>query len=184
MKAFPLSFISFLQYLPHTNLCLSDFAEGVGASPYVMNCNVTINTQDISVGRSIATAIRESTPGGLPGVQVLALPHEGTVEIACNVESVKGDPPSHLTDEPWPSFTIDGQKYCHPPASLITARVAELARRQGVGLEGTALVGFTPHECRRLAEFALSQGIAEFWKEQRRIHMWKESVVEPVKHSQ
>ncbi|XP_078795905.1 formiminotransferase N-terminal subdomain-containing protein isoform X2 [Oryzias latipes] len=144
---------------------------GVGASPYVMNCNVTINTQDISVGRSIATAIRESTPGGLPGVQVLALPHEGTVEIACNVESVKGDPPSHLTDEPWPSFTIDGQKYCHPPASLITARVAELARRQGVGLEGTALVGFTPHECRRLAEFALSQGIAEFWKEQRRIHM-------------
>ncbi|XP_020568777.1 formimidoyltransferase-cyclodeaminase isoform X3 [Oryzias latipes] len=43
---------------------------GVGASPYVMNCNVTINTQDISVGRSIATAIRESTPGGLPGVQI------------------------------------------------------------------------------------------------------------------
>ncbi|XP_024142721.1 formiminotransferase N-terminal subdomain-containing protein isoform X3 [Oryzias melastigma] len=144
---------------------------GVGASPYVMNCNVTIDTQDISVGRSIATAIRESTPGGLPGVQVLALPHEGTVEIACNVESVKGDPPCHLAAEPWPSFTIDGQKYCHPPASLITARVAELAGRQGVGLKGTALVGFTPHECRSLAEFALSQGIAEFWKEQRRIRM-------------
>ncbi|XP_019955196.2 formiminotransferase N-terminal subdomain-containing protein [Paralichthys olivaceus] len=145
---------------------------GVGAGPYVMNCNVTINTQDIAIGRSIATAIRTSTPGGLPGVQVLALPHEGAVEIACNVESVKGSPPTHASaDEPWPSFNIEGQPYYHAPASLITARVTELAGRQGVGTKHTALVGFTPHECRGLAELALSQGIAEFWKEQRRIRM-------------
>ncbi|XP_072252636.1 formiminotransferase N-terminal subdomain-containing protein isoform X1 [Leuresthes tenuis] len=144
---------------------------GVGASPYVMNCNVTIDTRDITLGRSIAKAIRESTSGGLPGVQVLALPHEGALEIACNVESVKGDPPNHLAGEPWPSFSIDGQLYCHVPASLITSRVAELAGRQGVGIKDTALVGFTPRECRGLAEFALSQGLAEFWKEHRRIHM-------------
>nr|XP_020462191.1 formimidoyltransferase-cyclodeaminase-like isoform X2 [Monopterus albus]XP_020462192.1 formimidoyltransferase-cyclodeaminase-like isoform X2 [Monopterus albus]XP_020462193.1 formimidoyltransferase-cyclodeaminase-like isoform X2 [Monopterus albus]XP_020462194.1 formimidoyltransferase-cyclodeaminase-like isoform X2 [Monopterus albus]XP_020462196.1 formimidoyltransferase-cyclodeaminase-like isoform X2 [Monopterus albus] len=145
---------------------------GVGASPYVMNCNVTIDTQDIVFGRSIATAIRESTPGGLPGLQVLALPHEGAVEIACNVESIKGSPPSHMTaGEPWPFFSIGGQLYCHAPASLITARVAELAGRQGVGIKGTALVGFTPLECRALAELALSQGIGEFWKEQHRIRM-------------
>lgn len=123
------------------------------------------------MGRSIASAIRESTPGGLPGVQVLALPHDGTVEIACNVESVKGNPPSHLAKEPWPSFRIDGQLYCHAPASLITCRVAELAARQGVSVKGTALVGFTPLECRGLAELALSHGIAEFWKEQHRIRM-------------
>ncbi|CAJ1078681.1 formiminotransferase N-terminal subdomain-containing protein [Xyrichtys novacula] len=145
---------------------------GVGACPYVMNCNVTIDTQDIALGRSIATAIRESTPGGLPGVQVLALPHEGTVEIACNVESVKGDPPGHMTmSEQWPTFSIDSHPYCHAPASLITARVAELAGKQGVTVKGTALVGFTPHECRGLAELALTQGIAEFWKEQRRFRM-------------
>ncbi|KAF7667294.1 hypothetical protein LDENG_00068750 [Lucifuga dentata] len=145
---------------------------GVGASPYVMNCNVTIDTQDIAMGRGIATAIRESTPGGLPGVQVLALPHEGAVEIACNVESVKGSPPSHMAaGEPWPSFSISGQQYCHAPASLITVRVAELAGRQGVSTKQTALVGFTPHECRGLAEFALSKGTAEFWKEQHRIRM-------------
>ncbi|XP_029936163.1 formiminotransferase N-terminal subdomain-containing protein [Myripristis murdjan] len=145
---------------------------GVGASPYVMNCNVTIDTQDITLGRGIATAIRESTPGGLPGVQVLALPHEGAVEIACNVESVKGSPPSHMAaGEPWPSFSISGQPYCHAPASLITARVAELAGQQGVSTKGTALVGFTPNECRGLAEQTLSRGIAEFWKEQRTIHM-------------
>ncbi|XP_076013294.1 formiminotransferase N-terminal subdomain-containing protein [Genypterus blacodes] len=145
---------------------------GVGASPYVMNCNVTIDTQDITMGRSIAAAIRESTPGGLPGVQVLALPHEGAVEIACNVESVKGSPPGLVSGgEPWPSFFISGQQYCHAPASLITARVAELAARQGVGTKGTALVGFSPRECRGLAEFALSQGVAEFWRERRRIQM-------------
>lgn len=149
---------------------------GVGASPYVMNCNVTIDTQDIAIGRSIASAIRGSTPGGLPGVQVLALPHEGAVEIACNVESVKGSPPpGHTTaGEPWPSFSVAGHQYCHAPASLIAARVAELAGRQGVGTQGAALVGFTPLECRGLAELALAQGSAEFWKEQRRIRMWKQ----------
>ncbi|XP_077392431.1 formiminotransferase N-terminal subdomain-containing protein [Festucalex cinctus] len=143
---------------------------GVGASPYVMNCNVTIDTRDISIGRRIAAAIRESTPGGLPGVQVLALPHEGAVEIACNVESVPGVPPS-VTTEPWPSFRIGAQLYSHVPASLIGARVAELAHRDGVGTKGAALVGFTPNECRGLAEVALSRGIGQFWKEQQKLRM-------------
>ncbi|KAL0964047.1 hypothetical protein UPYG_G00317590 [Umbra pygmaea] len=146
---------------------------GIGATPYVMNCNVSIDTQDLALGRSVAMAIRESTPGGLPGVQVLALSHQGAVEIACNVESVKGNPFSQFSegDEPWPSFSIGGQLYRHAPASLITARVAELAGQLGVATKGTALVGFTPHECRAQAEKALSLGIAEFWKEQRRVHM-------------
>lgn len=137
-----------------------------------MNCNVTIDTQDVAVGRSIAAAIRGSTPGGLPGVQVLALPHGGAVELACNVESVKGSPPSRMTTGgPWPRFCIDGETYFHAPGSLITARVAELAGRRGVSTRGAALVGFTPQECRGLAELAIAQGIAEFWKEQRRIGM-------------
>lgn len=145
---------------------------GVGASPYVMNCNVTIDTQDITIGRGIAAAIRESAPGGLPGVQVLALPHEGAVEIACNVESVKEVAPDNMTaGTPWPSFSIGGQPYCHAPAALITARVAELAGQHGVRTKETALVGFTPHECRGLAEFAISQAVGEFWKEQRRTRM-------------
>ncbi|KAG7279568.1 hypothetical protein CRUP_034156 [Coryphaenoides rupestris] len=143
---------------------------GVGASPYVMNCNVTIGTQDLALGLRIAAAIRESTPGGVPGVQVLALPHEGAVEIACNVESVQacgGALPAATQWEPWPSFSIDGETYYHAPASLIAARVGELAAQQGVGVRGTTLVGFTPAQCRGLAERALSLGIGEFWKEQR-----------------
>lgn len=133
-----------------------------------MNCNVTIDTQDVSIGRSVAAAIRESSPGGIPGVQVMALPHEGTVEIACNVESV---PASAAGRESWPAFRVGGQEFCHAPASLITTRVTELAGCQGVMTQGTALVGFTPLECKRLAEKALSQAVGEFWKKLHEIHM-------------
>ncbi|KAF5903295.1 glutamate formimidoyltransferase-like [Clarias magur] len=136
---------------------------GIGASPYVMNCNVTIDTQDLSLGRDVAAGIRESSPGGIPGVQVIALPHEGTVEIACNVESVPG--PAAGGRDSWPAFRIGDQEFCHAPASLITTRVAELAGCQGVTSREMALVGFTPLECKRLAERALSQDIGEFWKE-------------------
>ncbi|XP_072542590.1 formiminotransferase N-terminal subdomain-containing protein [Salminus brasiliensis] len=139
---------------------------GIGASSYVMNCNVTIDTQDLALGRGVAAAIRESSPGGIPGVQVMALPHEGTVEIACNVESVQAGSPSDLSNgmEPWPAFTIGDRNLFHAPASLITARVTELAGCHGVATKGTALVGFTPLECKDLAERALAQEIGEFWK--------------------
>ncbi|TRY94185.1 hypothetical protein DNTS_028359, partial [Danionella cerebrum] len=140
---------------------------GVGASPYVMNCNVSINTQDLALGRYVASALRESSPAGVPGVQVMALPHEGAVEIACNVESVCGQSPlfSSHDKEQWPSFSIEGHKFYHAPASLITARVAELAGQRGVAIKGTALVGFTPRECKRLAEGAITKSIGEFWRE-------------------
>ncbi|MBN3321510.1 FONG protein, partial [Atractosteus spatula] len=141
---------------------------GVGASPYVMNCNVTISTSAVGVGRQVAEALRGSSPGGVPGLQVMALPHEGAVEIACNVESLLRPPEGQ---EGWPSYWIQGRPYCYPPASLITARVAELAMQHRVGTLGTALVGFTPKECRRLAEHALAQGVGEYWREQRKVHM-------------
>ncbi|EPQ12294.1 Formimidoyltransferase-cyclodeaminase [Myotis brandtii] len=57
---------------------------GVGASPYVMNCNVTIDSQDLALGKEIAGAIRGSNASGLKGVQAMAFPHEGKIEIACN----------------------------------------------------------------------------------------------------
>ena len=60
---------------------------GVGAIPYITNCNVTIDNQDLDLGREIASGIRASSPGGLAGVQSMAFRHEGRVEIACNVEA-------------------------------------------------------------------------------------------------
>jgi glutamate formiminotransferase len=51
-----------------------------------MNCNVTIESQDLSAGKEIASATRGSNPHGLKGVQAMGFPHEGKIEIACNVE--------------------------------------------------------------------------------------------------
>ncbi|XP_053446578.1 formimidoyltransferase-cyclodeaminase-like [Nycticebus coucang] len=61
-------------------------ARSVRASPYVMNCNVTIDSQDLSVGREIASAIRGSSANGLKGVQAMAFPHKGKIEsLQCRV---------------------------------------------------------------------------------------------------
>ena len=62
---------------------------GVGAIPYITNCNVTINTKDLLLGKEIAKSIRATTPGGLQGVQAMAFHHEGMVEIACNVQGAE-----------------------------------------------------------------------------------------------
>ena len=47
------------------------------ASPYVMNCNVTIDSQDLALGKEIASAIRGSNVNGLKGVQTMAFLTKG-----------------------------------------------------------------------------------------------------------
>ena len=81
---------------------------GIGAIPYMTNFNVTIGTDDLEIGNSIAKAVRGSSPNGLYGVQSMAFHHDGLIEVACNVE------------------TIDLQKQVifmglvnHPPAGMI-----------------------------------------------------------------
>ncbi|XP_061429942.1 formiminotransferase N-terminal subdomain-containing protein isoform X3 [Lethenteron reissneri] len=41
-------------------------AQGVGATPYVMNCNVTIDSTDLRLGRRIAHVLRASSPAWKP----------------------------------------------------------------------------------------------------------------------
>ena len=53
----------------------------------MMNFNVSISTRDSRVGKLAANAVREAS-GGFPGVRAMAFPHEGNVEVACNVEAV------------------------------------------------------------------------------------------------
>ena len=60
----------------------------IGAIPYMTNFNVTINTGDLDIGSSIAKKIRATSPNGLFGVQSMAFPHMGMIEIACNVETL------------------------------------------------------------------------------------------------
>lgn len=50
-----------------------------------MSCNVTIDSQDLALGKEILSAIQGSNANGLKGVQTMTFPHEGKIEIACNV---------------------------------------------------------------------------------------------------
>ena len=56
----------------------------VGAVPWLVNYNVTLETADLAVGRSVARAV-SSRGGGLPGVQAMALRHGEGLEVACNL---------------------------------------------------------------------------------------------------
>ena len=96
-----------------------------------MNCNVTIETQDIHIGRRIAHSIRASTAGGLPGLQSMAFAHEGNIEIACNVESITKEhfdqyrnQPNAVSVEVIESFG----NYCYVSPNTIKNRVQDLAR--------------------------------------------------------
>ncbi|KAH0621625.1 hypothetical protein JD844_023142 [Phrynosoma platyrhinos] len=139
---------------------------GVGASPYVMNCNVTVDTQDLVTAKKIAGSIRGSSMGGLKGVQSMAFPHNGQIEIACNVESFD-DTNNHLATEDelgYVSYSILERTYYYVSPQLIEASIQKLARNYGISTVGTALVGFTPEECKHCAAYALMNGVSEFWR--------------------
>ncbi|XP_045223379.1 formiminotransferase N-terminal subdomain-containing protein isoform X2 [Macaca fascicularis] len=138
---------------------------GVGASPYVMNCNITIDSQDMSAGREIASAIRGSNANGLKGVQAMAFPHEGKIEIACNVESFDDQEAAEISEDfQHVSYSVLGDQFSYVSPHYIEAQVKKLASDWGIGTKGRALVGFTPQECKNCAEYAIKENIGEFWK--------------------
>ncbi|XP_012594543.1 formiminotransferase N-terminal subdomain-containing protein isoform X2 [Microcebus murinus] len=138
---------------------------GVGASPYVMNCNVTIDSQDLSAGREIASVIRGSGANGLKGVQTMAFPHEGKIEIACNVESFEDQEATEISQvSQYMTYSVLGNHFSYVSPHYIEAQVKKLAGDRGIGTIGGALVGFTPQECKDCAEYAIKENIGEFWK--------------------
>ena len=133
---------------------------GVGASPYVMNCNVTIETKDLKVGQRIAKAIRAASPGGLRGVQAMAFDHEGSVEIACNVEAFICDQGESNGETKLGVFN-----YSRP--NEIKERIKTLASKYNIDVKQTVIVGFTPDEVYDMAYKALSEGDTMAWKNSR-----------------
>lgn len=130
-----------------------------------MNCNVTIDSQDLALGREIARAIRGSHVNGLKGVQAMAFPHEGKIEIACNVESFEGQEATETSEDfQYMSYSVLGDHFSYVSPHCIEARVKKLASDQGIGTIGRALIGFTPQECKNCAEYAIKKSIGEFWK--------------------
>ncbi|XP_055967805.1 formiminotransferase N-terminal subdomain-containing protein isoform X1 [Sorex fumeus] len=145
---------------------------GVGASPYVMNCNVTIDSEDLALGKEIASAIRGSNVNGLKGVQAMAFPHEGKIEIACNVESFEAHSTAETyKDSQYMVYTVLGNRFSYVSPQYIETRVRELAREKGLSTLGKALIGFTPEECKNCAEHAIRENIGEFWKTREGVFM-------------
>ncbi|XP_036277920.2 formiminotransferase N-terminal subdomain-containing protein [Pipistrellus kuhlii] len=144
---------------------------GIGASPYVMNCNVTIDTQDLALGKEIAGAIRGSNANGLKGVQAMAFPHEGKIEIACNVESFGDHEATEPSESGYMAYRVCGDQFSYVSPHYIETQVKKLAGDQGIGTIGRALIGFTPQECKNCAEYAIKENIGEFWKTRRGVFM-------------
>ncbi len=102
----------------------------------------------------------------------MAFAHQGKVEIACNVEHISNDKTKdlgHKVNEA--KYTLDNQTdrstyqdVCYTSPAVIEARVKTLAAEQGVALEGSSVIGFTPQEAYELAVHALQTGKAEFWR--------------------
>ena len=100
----------------------------VGAVPWLVNYNVTLETADLAVGRSVARAV-SSRGGGLPGVEAMALRHGEGLEVACN-----------LTDPERAG-----------PAEVLR-RVRGLADEAGVAVGDAYCIGPSPEELQALAD--------------------------------
>ena len=135
-----------------------------------MNCNVTIDTDNLELGNRIAKAIRATSQGGFPGVQSMAFPHENRIEIACNVESIiinEHEKEKFDTSQLICSF---GNNY-YTPGHVIEGKVATMAKEDGVDVFGTSIIGFTPEGARELANQALDSGQSLFWKTRQTVMM-------------
>ncbi|XP_060988504.1 formimidoyltransferase-cyclodeaminase-like [Dama dama] len=138
---------------------------GIGASPYVMNCNVTIDSQDLALGKEIASVIRGSNVNGLKGVQTMAFPHEGKIEIACHVESFEDQEVTETSEgSQYMAYSVLGDHFYYVSPHYIEAQDKKLESDRGIGTIGRALIGFTPQECKSCAEYAIKESIGEFWK--------------------
>jgi len=101
-----------------------------GATGYVLNFNIALETTDLQEAMQIAKAIRGSNTGGLPGVESMAYEHAGPdgsrlVEVACNLRE--------------PSSQEGGQ-------ASVLERVTDLARAKGIRILHSYCTNPTPEE--------------------------------------
>jgi len=119
----------------------------VGASHYVTNFNITLDTQDLAIGRNVAVGVRATSEGGMPGVEAMAFPHQGRIEVALNVNS---RPREEFLEGIETLEGFGGGCYASPDA--LERRIKELSAKDGVSLYGWRTVGFWPLEAEKLAK--------------------------------
>ena len=94
----------------------------IGARPYLIAFNVYLTTEDVSIAKKIARAVRHSS-GGLRFVKALGLFVEGRAQVSMN-----------LTD------------YRRTPVARVVEMIRREAGRYGVGIHHSELVGLIPQE--------------------------------------
>jgi glutamate formiminotransferase len=95
-------------------------AVAVGARPFLVAFNASLDTQDVEVARAVAREVRERD-GGLPAVRALGLEVGGRAQVSMNLTDL-GETPI--------------------PVALEAVRSA--AARRGAAVESTELVGLAP----------------------------------------
>lgn len=94
----------------------------IGARPPLIAFNVYLTTDDVSVAKKIARAVRHAS-GGLRYVKALGLSVEGRAQVSMN-----------LTD------------YCRTPIHRVMEMIRREAARYGVSVARSELVGLTPQQ--------------------------------------
>jgi glutamate formiminotransferase len=111
----------------------------VGARKVLIAFNINLATNDLSIAREIATAIRASS-GGLPAVKALGLPlpSRGEVQVSMNLTDFEQTPPH-----------------------VVFAEVERLARARGAEIAESELIGMLPRKAVEMA-FAGSLKLPHF----------------------
>jgi len=132
---------------------------GVGAAPYMSNFNISLDTRDIAVGKKVLNNIRERS-GGLIGVSGMAFPHQGALEVACNVDMFELDTANTLHKKHLEAGTIEMimGTFWRTKFGTIEEVVEKVAGTLGVKVIGESIIiGFTPEKARALTLDAISQ---------------------------
>lgn len=174
---FPVNLVPDIGSEPISRLGLT----GVGAMPYMMNFNATISTTDSRVGKMAANAVRQAT-GGFPGVRAMAFPHEGNVEVACNVEAVALEEGTEVPDGMTAlggNGRVDagsdkGVLY-HATPEAIREKISLFLKKYNEDfscdvrvLDGSTIIGYTPSQMVRVMQEAVDAGDDLFYLRQTR----------------
>ncbi|XP_023334868.1 uncharacterized protein LOC111706268 [Eurytemora carolleeae] len=114
---------------------------GVGSSYYMTNFNITLETQDAKIGDEVLKRVRERELG-FRGVSAMAFPHQGGLEIACNVDMF---PASLNQDDEVYQEIMPG--VWRTRFRCIEEATAKVCSKYNTKIRGDSLiVGFTPEE--------------------------------------
>ena len=135
---------------------------GLGASPYMSNYNISLETRDMKVARQVVEVIREKS-GGLPGVSAMAFHHKDNIEIACNVDMfiLKENNSMHMKHLKMNNIERVMGELWRTRFSVIGDQVETQASRSGTSVTGdSVIIGFTPEQSRSLTLQALASNIS------------------------